>query len=120
MVASPAVWHDGGRVWVFVANYTATAGYLLVPGVRPRLRQVWETHAGGSSPVLAGGLLYVFDPLRGSLRVYRPTSGKTVTTLAAGLGHWSSPIVADGRIALPEGDANDHRATGVLDIYRLP
>ena len=24
------------------------------------------------------------------------------------------------RIALPEGDANDHRTTGVLDIYRLP
>ena len=38
-------------------------------------------------------------------------------TLSAGSGHWNSPIVADGRIALPEGDANDHATTGVLDIW---
>jgi hypothetical protein len=42
-----------------------------------------------------------------------------VTTLACGAGHWNSPIVVDGRIALPEGDANDHRTSGVLDIWRL-
>ena len=41
------------------------------------------------------------------------------TTLPAGPGHWSSPIVTDGRIALPEGDANEHRTSGVLDIYRV-
>ena len=38
--------------------------------------------------------------------------------LTAGSGHWNSPIVTDGRIALPEGDANDHRTSGVLDIWR--
>ena len=37
-----------------------------------------------------------------------------------GSGHWNSPIVADGRIALPEGDANQHRTNGVLDIWSLP
>jgi len=42
-----------------------------------------------------------------------------VTTLAAGSGHWNSPIVTDGRIALPEGSSNDHSLSGVLDIYRL-
>ena len=30
----------------------------------------------------------------------------------------ASPIVADGRIALPEGNSNDHTTSGVLDIYR--
>ena len=50
----------------------------------------------------------------------RPTDGAEVATLSAGPGHWSSPIVTDGRIALPEGDANDHRTTGVLNVYRLP
>ena len=27
-------------------------------------------------------------------------------------------IVTDGRVALPEGDANDHATSGVLDIWR--
>jgi hypothetical protein len=40
--------------------------------------------------------------------------------LPAGPGHWSSPIVTRGRVALPEGDANRHVTTGVLNIYRLP
>ena len=67
----------------------------------------------------AGGLLFVYDP-NGSLRILRPTTGATAATLPAGAGHWNSPIVVAGRIALPEGNANDHRVTGVLNIYRLP
>ena len=66
---------------------------------------------------MAGGLLYVYDP-GGGLNVLRPSTGKLVKRLPAGSGHWSSPIVTDGRIALPEGDANDHSTSGVLDIYR--
>ncbi len=34
-------------------------------------------------------------------------------------GHWNSPIVVDGRIALPEGNSNDHSTSGILDIWRL-
>jgi outer membrane protein assembly factor BamB len=120
VLTAPAVWHTGGRVWLYVADYSAVAGYLLAPGTKPRLKRVWETHAGGSSPVVASGLLFSYDPLAGGLHVYQPKTGKLVTTLPAGLGHWDSPIVADGRVALPEGNANQHRSTGVLDIYRLP
>jgi len=120
VLATPAVWHTGGRAWLYVADFSATAGYVLVPGAKPRLKRVWETHTGGSSPVVADGLLYAYDVLNGGLRVYSAKTGKLVTTLPAGLGHWNSPIVADGRIALPEGDANQHRSTSVLDIYRLP
>jgi hypothetical protein len=32
--------------------------------------------------------------------------------------HWQSPIIANGHVAMPEGNANDHATTGVLDIYR--
>jgi hypothetical protein len=67
---------------------------------------------------VAGGLLYVYDP-SGELDVYRPTSGDVVARLPAGPGHWNSPIVTDGRVALPEGNANDHVLSGVLDIYRV-
>jgi hypothetical protein len=70
--------------------------------------------------VIAGGLLWVYDPGGGGLRVYRPANGHLVATLSAGGGHWNSPIVMDGRVALPEGDANDHATSGVLDIWRLP
>jgi hypothetical protein len=69
--------------------------------------------------VFADGLLYVYDP-RGELRVYQPTTGILVTTIACGAGHWNSPVIAAGRIALPEGNANSHKTTDVLDIWRLP
>jgi hypothetical protein len=113
------VWHSTGKTWAFVATYSATGGYVLETSPRPRLRRVWENATGGSSPVVAGGLLYVFDPLGGGLLVYNPASGKRIARLDASPGHWNSPIVADGRIALPDGDANRHRANGALNIYRL-
>jgi outer membrane protein assembly factor BamB len=120
ILTAPAVWHSGGRAWVFIGNYAATAGYVLQSGAKPRLRRVWQVDRGGSSPVVAGGLLYTFDPLAGGVHVYRPTTGALVTTLPTGTGHWNSPIVADGRVAVPEGDSNDHHSNGVLDIFRLP
>ena len=116
LFTAPAVWHHGGTSWVFVADGSGTEGLRLV---RRRLHRVWQTSAAGTSPVVAGGLLYVYDP-NGGLRVSSPTTGRAITTLPAGAGHWNSPIVVAGRIALPEGDANEHRQSGVLDIYRLP
>jgi hypothetical protein len=68
---------------------------------------------------MAGGLLFVYDP-GGSLRVYEPATGRQITELNSGGGHWNSPIIVDGRIALPEGDSNRHQTSGVLNIWRLP
>jgi outer membrane protein assembly factor BamB len=116
MFTAPAVWHAGATTWVFVATFSGTAALQLSDG---SLHVVWSSSNAGTSPVLAGGLLYVYDP-DGGLFVYRPATGAVVTRLDAGSGHWSSPIVTDGRVALPEGDANDHATTGVLDIWRLP
>jgi outer membrane protein assembly factor BamB len=115
LFSAPAVWHHGGTTWLFVSTFASTRAYRLAGS---RLAEAWTKPAGGTSPVVAGGLLYVYDPSRG-LNVYRPTSGALVTQLPAGAGHWNSPIVTDGRVALPEGNANDHLLSGVLDIYRL-
>ena len=62
--------------------------------------------------------MYVYDP-GGRLDVYVPATGRVLTALAAGSGHWSSPIVTDGRIALPVGDANAHHTKGEIDIWRI-
>ena len=67
----------------------------------------------------AGGLVYVYSP-RGGLNVYDATTGRRAATLACGPGHWNSPIVLQGKIILPEGNANDHATSGVLDIWSLP
>jgi outer membrane protein assembly factor BamB len=115
---APAVWRGGGGTWLFVANSAGTAGYILRDG--PRLGREWESSRPGTSPVLAGGLLYVYDPGGSGLHVYDPESGHELATLPAGAGHWSSPIVIDRLVALPEGSANDHDTKGILIIYRLP
>jgi len=116
LFTAPAVWRSGKRIWLIAADGGATQAWALRDG---RLGSVWLSGIPGTSPVIAGGLLYVYDP-NGGLSVYQPASDQLVTTLDAGGGHWNSPIVADGRVALPEGDANDHATNGVLDIWRVP
>jgi glucose/arabinose dehydrogenase len=115
--AAPAVWRSGGVPWLFATTDSGTAAFVLQDG---RLRARWRNGSAGTSPVVAGGLLYVYDPNAGTLNVYLPRTGQRVASLSAGSGHWSSPIVTDGRIALPLGDANSHRTSGTLDIWRVP
>jgi PQQ-like domain len=115
VLTAPAVFTSAGHAVIAVANDEGTAVYRLRG---QRLVAVWSNSTGGTSPVEAGGLLYVYDPHGGGLNVYRPSGSQPIATLAAGAGHWNSPIVVDGRIALAEGNANDHQTHGVLDIWR--
>ncbi len=117
---APAVWSHGGRIYVFVGDGSGTYAYTVTGGAaHPRLRVAWKSGSGGTSPVLAGGLLYVYDP-GGALDVYLPASGHRLVSLPAGSGHWNSPIVVGGRVILPVGNANDHATSGTLDIFHLP
>lgn len=116
LFTAPAVARIGGATWVFAADNGGTTAWIL-SGMQ--LTQQWHASNGGTSPVYAGGLLYVYDP-GGGLRVYQPVSGRQITVLPCGSGHWNSPIVIDGIVALPEGNANDHATSGVLNLYRLP
>lgn len=116
LFTAPAVWRTSGHTYLIAADGGALREWLLRGG---HLHSVWVDEGAGTSPVVAGGLLYVYDP-NGGLVVYEPATGKPVATLSAGAGHWNSPIATDGIVALPEGDANDHATTGVLDIWRLP
>jgi PQQ-like domain len=114
LFTQPAVWRHGGRTTAFIADGAGTAAYVLRGD---RLLRAWENGTPGTSPVMAGGLLYVFDPTGGGIHVYRPGSPRAIATLPAGSGHWNSPIVVDGHVIEPEGDGNDHATSGRLDIY---
>lgn len=115
LFTAPVVLREGASTWLFAADNEGTAAWTLDGR---RLVARWRNDFAGTSPVVVDGLLFVYDP-RGGLRVYEPESGRLVATLVCGAGHWNSPIVADGRIALPEGNANWHQTSGVLDIWRL-
>jgi hypothetical protein len=116
MFTAPAVVRGRSGTTVFATTFSATAAYALRGG---RLRQLWSRPTAGTSPILGGGLLYVYDP-GGALVLRRPGSGRRVARLPAGPGHWNSPVIGGGRIALPEGNANDHRTDGRLSLYVLP
>jgi hypothetical protein len=113
MFSAPAVYRHAGRTTVFATTQSATAAYALRGG---RLRMLWQNGTGATSPVVAGGLLYV-QGLGGGLAVYEPATGKRLALLPTGGAHWNSPVIAGGRIAAPEGDANDHRTTGTLNLF---
>jgi hypothetical protein len=116
--AEPAVWTSPSHTtYVFVADGAGTAAYVL--GAR-LLHLAWTDGTPGTSPVVAGGLLYVYDETNGGVVVRRPTSEKPLATLPAGTGHWNSPIVVGGRVIEPVGNGFTHATSGQLDIFHLP
>lgn len=117
MLPATAVWHHGADTWLFAADAGGTAAWTFKDG---KLSPMWKNGNGGTSPVVAGGLLYVYNP-RGGLLVYDAEKGQQVASLECGSGHWNSPIVVDGKVALPEGGSRGQAAgTNVLDIWSLP
>ena len=118
LLSATAVWHHGADTWLFSADNGGTAAWTFKDG---KLVPAWKNSNGGTSPVVAGGLLYVYDPRGSGLHVYDAEKGQQIADLECGGGHWNSPIVVDGKIALPEGGGRG-QATGsnVLDIWTLP
>jgi outer membrane protein assembly factor BamB len=115
LFSQPAVWRDGHATWMFVSDSDGTAAWRTQNG---HLHREWTNDTGGTSPFEADGLLFVYAP-SGGLNVYAATSGERMTRLPCGRGHWNSPIVVDGMIVLPEGNANSRASTGVLDIWSV-
>jgi len=133
LLTSLAKWTSNDRTWLFSADYGVFrpgGGVSAWTYAGGRLTPAWKNDNPGTSPVVAGGLLYVYDAPAGGLRVYNPESGELLANLPCGKGHWNTPIVADGRIALPEGITvgwvfgqgvvHNYASSGVLDIWSLP
>lgn len=114
--AQPAVWTDPatGQVWVFVADACKLGAFKVVTdgaGVT-QLQPSWTlSQSGGTSPVVANGVLYFASS--GTLWALNPTTGATEWTSAqpsagGSIGgiHWESPIVVDARVYCTDEDGN--------------
>lgn len=119
VLAQPAVWSDHGTTYLFVGDDSGTGAYRLVDPAHPRLAPVWEVGQGSTSPVLAGGLLYTYDPA-GTLDVRAPRTGHVLRAFPVPGGHWSSPIVVGGRIILPTGTYHSSASASVIEVIHLP
>ncbi len=111
VLTQPAVWTDpeNGGIWVLVTNYCAISGFQVstAPNGVTTLRKVWSVGTGASSPVVAGGVLFVAstDPHVQAVLALDPRSGRQLWSSAdpaaggsIGTIHWESPIVVGGRL----------------------
>ncbi len=96
--SSPAVWQNpvDGSTWCFVATGNGISALKLIftNGV-PSLSTQWTKTPGGTSPILANGVLYVASS--SNLRALNPSTGAPIwSTGQIGGIHWESPIVING------------------------
>ncbi len=116
VLTAPAVWINPGdkSTWVFIANGNGISGLKLNvdAGGNPSLSKIWQTSLGGTSPIVANGVLYYFS---GNIRALNPTSGALLwnDTIYSGGVHWESPILANGILYIT--DEARH-----LTAYSLP
>lgn len=101
VLTHPAVWVNpvDQSTWFFVANGNGISGFkLTIDGLgNPSIASQWEKAGGGTSPILANGVLFYAGS--GVLRALNPETGAVLwsSTQISGI-HWESPIVVDGSV----------------------
>jgi outer membrane protein assembly factor BamB len=124
---TPAAWRDpagndpnGDNDWLFVVAARATVAYRVVTdgSGTTRLQEAWRLAQGGSSPIVAGGVLFLTDGQGVTAR--DPHTGKQLWSSAQqsaggniGGNHWQTPIVVNGRLFIADENAR-------LTCYALP
>lgn len=113
---APAVWVDPATndTWTFVSTGRGITAFKVVfdgSGV-PSLSNMWQKNIGGTSPLVANGILYMINGLH--MYAFDPTTGDELWTdnIIRNL-HWQSPIVVNGMLYVP--DENQR-----LTAYWLP
>ena len=99
VLTQPAVWvnPNDNTTWVFVATAQGISGLrLIADGIgAPSLQVMWESRTGGTSPIVANGVLYFASS--SDVQALNPTDGTRLWS-NSGIGaiHWESPVVANG------------------------
>ncbi len=115
LLTQPAVWIDpaDNSTWVFVSNGNGMVALQLAVSASgaPSLVQRW-TSAGGTSPLVANGVVFVARS--GLVSAYSATHGALLwSDNRIGAIHWESPIVARGVVYIEDQSGN-------LTAYALP
>jgi outer membrane protein assembly factor BamB len=120
LFSAPAVARDhAGRTWVYVGVDSGVTALQIATDSRGKsvLRKIWSSDVGGTSPIVANGIVYVETD--GAVNAFDAPSGKIVwstTNSSAGgtIGgvHWQSPIVVNGWIYVSD-------EAGPLTVYSL-
>jgi hypothetical protein len=106
VLTAPAVWVDpvAGDTWAFVANGSGISGLeLALAGGAPSLAVRWTNATGGSSPVIANGM--VFYASSAGIKALDPTTGHELWSGSLGGIHWESPIVSGGKLFVTDENA---------------
>lgn len=105
VLTAPAVWTNPANheTWVFVANDNGISGLRLgLSGSTPVLSGVWTKSPGGTSPVVANGVLVYASS--GTIHALDPSSGNPLWSKPIGSIHWESPIVVNGLVYITDGN----------------
>lgn len=118
MRSQGAVWTNpaDGAVWALITGHGGTAGFQVTVDAagNPKLVLKWTLLNGWtSSAIMAGGLLFTADgagehtaTLKShQIQAIDPTTGRLLWSSPIGLHHWSSPILANGVLYLPDGNS---------------
>jgi outer membrane protein assembly factor BamB len=112
ILTRPIAWRNptNGAVSIFVTNARELTAYRLSADANgnPQLAKKWQIMQGGTSPVLANGVLYYAAP--GHLYGIDATDGTLLwDDNKSGPIHWQSPIVVGSSLYLCDGDRWVHR-----------
>ena len=134
MRAQGAVWTNPAdhSVWVFVPGEKGIAGFTITvdSAGMPHLNLKWTVFNGWtSSAFVANGVLYAANGAGEhtttqklhQVQAFDPTTGKILWTGNIGLHHWSSPILANGVLYMPDGNSGGFGSgtTGDLIAWSL-
>jgi hypothetical protein len=102
-----AVWTDpaSGTPWIFVATDSGLSGIQVVAGAdgTPSLVPVWTDPNGGTSPVVAGRIVFYVGA--NGLRALAARTGAFLWSDGGPVSiHWQSPIVVGGRVYVADGN----------------
>ena len=143
ILTQPTVWVNPANqtTWIFIADDSGISGIKLVPDggtTTPSLMTGWTKGTGGTSPVVANGILYyaannagrggtnnvyALDPTTGNVLWMAPIKAMSGATAVGGI-HWESVIVAHGAVYIPSEHGNTGGGVGdgagTLSRFALP